>query len=769
MQLITSTLALKKNTKVLMRHFETNLRTFKVNFQLLNMKPKRPKESFAQRRARRELKVFTSDDSSDNTRPLPQSQRSSGDEVCTIEKQLSHEAASENNFGDVNATNVQDLCHSETSVDNSFHETLAASERDRSVSSASERETAMFEDGPSVPYLTCRQMSDHSSDISSSESLEPTTANSRAETMEDIGDFFVSIQSRRDCPQAVVGDILDYIYANKDVFCTNVAAGNCPPFRRTRTQALKKHCPRVLIDVVTEDENKAEVRFLRRERVPVQEIRRRKLKVVYTLFYLSLADIVKFHKSMHGNNCEVDEIVCSVDGVPESQSSPTGLEILSIQFSNCKTVYCVAVLKTGGKALGLPESIILDPLIKELTHESCEVRCKFWAADAPKRANLMGMTQHMGRYSCHYCYALKDQRVFPAATSIGCPRRTMAEIDTIVDRIQRNARGPSLHQDVTKGVKGPSPVRDLPGLDIVSDIPPESMHLVYLGVVRKMFKLTFYVVPKHRVPFNRQPAQVIDRDLLQVKVPTEFARRTRPMDPVTWKAQEWRNFCLCMFPIIIKHCPRQARKVWLQLVFIARALSLPDNFYRRVTTNVEELCKAWYLNFDKTFGKCYCSYNVHVMHHVCEVRKLGPLTETSAVRFEDHYAHLKKCFKAGTQSTGLQILQNSYLSLLSGHKCGKKLHLRTTATSQANDTIVYLKSRKFVKLHDMQTVKLSGTVLPVEKDCVMHGLNMTEVLVFKLSPNKSSKTVTFKRSDIIGKGVICMNFISVMTNNLLFE
>lgn len=91
-------------------------------------------------------------------------------------------------------------------------------------------------------------------------------------------------------------------------------------------------------------------------------------------------------------------------------------------------------------------------------------------------------------------------------------------------------------------------------------------------------------------------------------------------------------------------------------------------------SDVHESCFQFYKLFELLFGKQNCSYNLHVFcSHLLEIRTHGPLTETSAFKFEAFYGEMRRSFVPGTISPMKQALQNIMLKrTLTPHSCEKK-------------------------------------------------------------------------------------------------
>ena len=61
-------------------------------------------------------------------------------------------------------------------------------------------------------------------------------------------------------------------------------------------------------------------------------------------------------------------------------------------------------------------------------------------------------------------------------TSLDAPLRTADHVTEVAEVV---ADQDTVNDDFAKGVRKPSMFRHLPGFDILRDIPPETMHLIY--------------------------------------------------------------------------------------------------------------------------------------------------------------------------------------------------------------------------------------------------------------------------------------------------
>ena len=322
--------------------------------------------------------------------------------------------------------------------------------------------------------------------------------------------------------------------------------------------------------------------------------------LLFQFTYLQVDDIVKIHRqNSHGEN---NQIVCSLDGVSETKSTTTSLDVYTIKFKGCRDIYPVKIVRPLNK-FDVNHQYQFSSVLSALLDQNFELL--FLVADNPKRAFLRFALQHSARFACEYCFesgvsckdvdqtdtlpifknielqrkeikekienltesdavqldtlknilkhldeaegiAKKNNKFFhivwPANTMNG-ELRTKEKTVQIVEEIEA---GHNLTPAEKKGIKGRSPLLDLDYFDYVIHIPTEYMHLVPLGVVKRLIELCFNV-GESRPRVKKRPltsTSLFNECMKAVKMFREFSRRARKLDLSVMKAQELRNIIL---------------------------------------------------------------------------------------------------------------------------------------------------------------------------------------------------------------------------------
>lgn len=346
----------------------------------------------------------------------------------------------------------------------------------------------------------------------------------------------------------------------------------------------------------------------------------------------------------------------NIDGLPLSKSSNLQLwpvQCLIVNFSD-QVPFLVGAFAGPSKPASANDFLL--PFVMELKNllenglivNGCSVCVSLKAiiCDAPARSFILCTKGHSGYSGCPKCTcegSYKDGKIVFLDTS--CEMRTDASF--------RQQQDPDHH-------KGTSVLVQLP-IDTVKDIPLDYMHLVLLGVVRKLVllwmsgPLTARVGPLERRLMNDASAS------LKEHIPREFSRPPRLLTEVErWKAVELRLFLFYTGPLILQ--PVLKPELYENFLTLHAGLFILAN---------SELCclhaeyagallKHFVATFTRIYGEHQVSYNVHCLIHLAEdVKVHGAIDRFSAFPFENNMRHVKKELRKHERP--LQQLRNRML------------------------------------------------------------------------------------------------------------
>ena len=262
-------------------------------------------------------------------------------------------------------------------------------------------------------------------------------------------------------------------------------------------------------------------------------------------------------------------------------------------------------------------------------HLSCFI------CDAPARAYIKNIKGHNAYHGCDKCTqngVWKGKVTFP---EIGACLRSDVDFDEMKDE--------NHHLQNTL-----SPLCNI-SLGIVSQFPHDPMHLVYLGVVKRLIWswIKGPVVNKCRIGANN--VQRISNCLLSCHryLPREFPRKCRSLlDMDRWKATEFRQFILYSGAVVVKgKISDLVYQHFLLLVVGIFCLCSPLHCITHCEYSNDVLC-MFVEQWGTLYGKDMLVYNVHGLTHLAaDAMRFGPLDSFSAFPFENFLGKKKKMLR----------------------------------------------------------------------------------------------------------------------------
>lgn len=340
-------------------------------------------------------------------------------------------------------------------------------------------------------------------------------------------------------------------------------------------------------------------------------------------------------------NVDSINIAINIDGLPLSKSSKQQFWPILGSILPYSNVFAIGIYYGHEK----PEDInnFLKDFVNEAT-EMCKngiyfngrnIRCRIKAliCDTPAKAFVLCVKGHTGYSSCTKCTTegeyIGSRLCFP---EIDAPLRSDDDFIQKVDD--------SYHKtNITCSLL------EIPHFKPVSNVPLDYMHLVCLGIMRKLIYLwldgDFYYRLQHRAI-----AEISTRLTTEIKpsIPTEFARKPRKIEDVKlWKATEFKLILLYTGPLAFKGILKRSVYIhFMTLHVIIRILS-SKNVSDEHLYYVQDMIRVFIKTFIKLYKVQNVSHNVHsLIHLVNDVRQFGSLDNFSAFKFENYMQVLKK-------------------------------------------------------------------------------------------------------------------------------
>lgn len=351
----------------------------------------------------------------------------------------------------------------------------------------------------------------------------------------------------------------------------------------------------------------------------------------------------------------------NVDGLPISRSSRKQFWpiLVSVKESGGQTPFLVALYEGNAK----PEdvSIFMKDFVEEMTmllaNGIClrgkiyDVRLRAFICDAPARAYLKGIKGHTAYFGCEKCTVKgKHDGKKVIFADVSAPLRTDNDF-----RDQVNA---SHHHDV-------SPLLAL-GAGLVSIFPLDYMHLVCLGVMKKLLLQywTSSTPSLSKLPVRARLEISEKLTAFRAQTPSEFSRKPRSLNEREhWKAVELRNFLLYFGPPLLgKYLEKRFYAHFIKLSCAITILASPK-FALTHCDLAESLLREFVSEAGTLYGNGIYVYNVHSLIHLAQdVRQFGPLDTFSAFPFENYLGKLKKLVRGPALALQQVIKRHSELA-----------------------------------------------------------------------------------------------------------
>ncbi|XP_036145582.1 uncharacterized protein LOC105830470 isoform X1 [Monomorium pharaonis] len=339
------------------------------------------------------------------------------------------------------------------------------------------------------------------------------------------------------------------------------------------------------------------------------------------------------------------EIELNTDGLSLSKSNP--MQYWPLQYRVINIPYFKPIIIGVYKGLDKPCNVykFFENLLNEvkeanrlggilIRNHHIPIVFKNFVADAPARALVLNHYGHNSSNPCSKCkvsgFRHENRTVY---LGINHKKRTNEQYISCVDED---------HQ------KGKSPLADL-GIPIVTNVPFEIMHLVYLGVTMRLLSAWYdgkfgYAAKLRSSELNEMSSRYVE---LNKFCPNEFARRPRSLAKFSkFKATELRHFLLYAAPIISFGILSEEFYFHLLLLNVAMRIVTSNKYSKRQLKTAEKCLQMFVIHAEHLYTASFVSYNVHGLQHlVDDVTELGCLENCSAFVYENNMPLFKKSIR----------------------------------------------------------------------------------------------------------------------------
>lgn len=372
------------------------------------------------------------------------------------------------------------------------------------------------------------------------------------------------------------------------------------------------------------------------------------------------------------------------------------------------------------------QDLINNPKINGKT---IDFTIRAFICDAPARSFLKCVKNHNGYYGCERCHQ----------KGLWLKRTVFPEINSL----KRKDEDFLVNCNNNKHITGRSPLLDI-GIGLVTMFPLDYMHLVCLGVVRKL--ILAWCKGSYKVRLGSKAKCKLNENLLACSdfFPKEFQRqKQRSLNDVDrWKATEFRSFLLYTGPVALRGVLSDDIYNHFICLHVAMRILLSKNLSDSYLDYAEQLLVYFVSQCKRIYGAEFMVYNIHALVHLSDdVRRFGPLDTISAFPFESYLGKIKRLLRSPNkplQQLGKRVIEKRKLSLVSPKLNKNTVSLLTPVISTAHSN---------------------------GPDLSCNGIQYNEVKGsnFCLKTNSSDNCIMLKNGDIL----LCKNYICT-SDDVLF-
>ncbi|XP_067203635.1 uncharacterized protein [Linepithema humile] len=369
-----------------------------------------------------------------------------------------------------------------------------------------------------------------------------------------------------------------------------------------------------------------------------------------------------------------------------------------------------------------------------------EIKIKGFICDTPARSYLKCIKGHNAAHGCERCeiQGIKHNRTM-IFLETNCAERTDYTFRNFIDPHHHNAASPLLF--IT------------PPINMINDIILDSMHLCYLGVMKRL--IDAWMSTNLKVKFSQNQRKELSMRMLTIKrqQPIEFDRKMRPItDYLKFKATEYRFFLLFAGPILLKRILEKNKYEHFILLHAACRMLSSENAVNFVPT-AKDLLNKFILQSKDLYGPDFMVMNVHNLLHISDdvFNTQCNLSSISAFAFESYLGKIKNMLRSPTnvvaqlarrlceQKTCInQVPSPLVVTILkqNGNNIEALQCINMLLTNKAPDNTVLLKMGCICTINKMYVennkIKLEGDVCIIKKSVYTNPINSSVLNMWEL-------------------------------------
>lgn len=338
------------------------------------------------------------------------------------------------------------------------------------------------------------------------------------------------------------------------------------------------------------------------------------------------------------------KISVNIDGLPLFKSSQRQFWPILGSISESKKIFIIGLYYGTQKPTNSNEFLAKFVDEAKILHEEGIIinntngPCKLHSiiCDAPAKAFVLQIEGHNGYSSCTKCIIegsyINNKMCFP---------ETNAQLRTDEDF--------RLRKDENYHV-GHSAILKLSDFDLVNNVPLDYMHLVCLGIMRKLLYMWLFGKVEVRLQYRKVETISLQlENVLKLYIPCEFVRKPRSLAFVKlWKATEFRTIILYTGCVVFKLLRKNLYNHFLVLHVAIRILCCSQ--FEEYIDYAQKLLQFFVSSFKLLYGIYNISHNVHGLIHLAQdTKKFDTLDTFSSFKYENYLQILKNLLKKHDQ------------------------------------------------------------------------------------------------------------------------
>ncbi|XP_076820738.1 uncharacterized protein LOC143466046 [Clavelina lepadiformis] len=357
--------------------------------------------------------------------------------------------------------------------------------------------------------------------------------------------------------------------------------------------------------------------------------------------HFGIAKGIKSRLRRHQNLCLCDQI--NIDGLPLFKSSTESFWPILGLTTQEKNAEPFVIGLWVGTSKPKDANAFLEKFVKEM-HEIddvgviyddgkvYEIKLSNVICDTPARAFVKKTKGHTGYYGCDYCEQrgvwYNHRMTFPS-----CDAAPRTDVKFKEMAYEDHQHGESC--------------LTLLNIGMVSQFPLDYMHLVCLGVMRKLLCLWTSGPLKTRLGGNILSSISDSLKMLKQFLPREFLRKVRSLSELDrWKATEFRTILLYSGPVVFRDKLPSSLYDNFMLLHVSITILCSPTLCFNFCNYAGELLLVFIEHMSNLYGSDQIIYNVHALTHLAKhAEQFGPLHSFCSFPFENYLQSLKRLLR----------------------------------------------------------------------------------------------------------------------------